>query len=63
MQARAQGRTRLGQMSWGTYVEATLVLVCVVEVPPTWLPPGVEESELSDESECTLRGRLREESE
>lgn len=40
-----------------------MVLVCVVEVPPGWLPPGVEGSELSDESECTLRGRLREDSE
>lgn len=36
---------KLGQAG-GTYVEATLVLlVWVVEVPPGWLPPGVDESE------------------
>ena len=47
-----------------TYVDATLALVCVVvEAPPRWLPPGVGGSELSEESECALRGRLGDRSE
>ena len=52
---------RTGEEAAGgaTYVDATLLLVCVVvDAPPRWLPPGVGGSEFSDESECTLRARL-----
>ena len=59
--SRADARVR---KKGGAYVEATLLLVCVVvEAPPRWLPPGVGGSEFSDESECTLRGRLGDRSE